>query len=62
LNISLERAVDYLKIKGIALKQIKRKISDDVYNVLCSQLLVTKGIKKLLKKWEKRKEKKEALR
>jgi translation initiation factor IF-2 len=35
LNISLERAVDYLKDKGITGSKSNTKISDDVYNVLC---------------------------
>jgi translation initiation factor IF-2 len=47
LNISLERAVS--KDKGLLLKQIKHKISDDVYNVLCGQFAGDRG-KKLLKK------------
>jgi translation initiation factor IF-2 len=38
LNISFERAVDYLKDKGIAIEaNPNTKISDDVYNVLCRQ-------------------------
>ena len=38
LNISLERAVDYLKDKGIAIEASPNtKISDDVYNILCGQ-------------------------
>jgi hypothetical protein len=37
-----------------------QKISDDVYNVLCSQLLVTKAYRS--RRREKRKRKKEALR
>jgi translation initiation factor IF-2 len=46
LNISLERAVDYLKDKGIAIEASPNtKISDDVYNVLCSQFAGDKGNK-----------------
>jgi translation initiation factor IF-2 len=42
LNISLKE-VDYLKDKGLLLKQIKHKISDDVYNVLCGQFAGDRG-------------------
>jgi translation initiation factor IF-2 len=52
--------VDYLKIRGLLLKQIKHKISDDVYNVLCSQLQVTKG--KEASKSRREEKKKKALR
>lgn len=46
LNISLERAVDYLKDKGIAIEASPNtKISDDIYNVLCSQFAGDKGNK-----------------
>ncbi|MBA0882780.1 translation initiation factor IF-2 [Flavobacterium undicola] len=64
LNISLERAVDYLKDKGIAIESNPNtKISDDVYNVLCGQFAGDKGKKEASKEVgeEKRKEK-EALR
>lgn len=64
LNISLERAVDYLKDKGIAVESNPNtKISEDVYNVLCSQFAGDKGNKEASKEVgeEKRKEK-EALR
>jgi len=64
LNISLERAVDYLKDKGIAVESNPNtKISDDVYNVLCGQFAGDKGNKEASKEVgeEKRKEK-EALR
>ncbi len=46
LNISLERAVDYLKDKGIAIEASPNtKISDDVYNILCGQFAGDKGNK-----------------
>ncbi len=64
LNISLERAVDYLKDKGIAVESNPNtKISDDIYNVLCDQFAGDKGKKEASKEVgeEKRKEK-EALR
>jgi translation initiation factor IF-2 len=64
LNISLERAVDYLKDKGIVVEaNPNAKISDDVYNVLCAQFVGDKGNKEASKEVgeEKRKEK-EALR
>ena len=64
LNISLERAVDYLKDKGIAIESNPNtKISEDVYNVLCGQFAGDKGNKEASKEVgeEKRKEK-EALR
>ena len=64
LNISLERAVDYLKDKGIAIESNPNtKISEDVYNVLCAQFAGDKGNKEASKEVgeEKRKEK-EALR
>jgi translation initiation factor IF-2 len=60
LNISLERAVDYLKDKGIAIESNPNtKISDDVYNVLCGQFAGDKGKKEASKEVgeEKRKEK-----
>jgi translation initiation factor IF-2 len=64
LNISLERAVDYLKDKGIVIESNPNtKISDDVYNVLCGQFAGDRGNKEASKEVgeEKRKEK-EALR
>jgi len=64
LNISLERAVDYLKDKGIAIEASPNtKISDDVYNILCGQFVGDKGNKEASKgvSEEIRKEK-EALR
>jgi translation initiation factor IF-2 len=64
LNISLERAVDYLKDKGIVVESNPNtKISDDVYNVLCGQFAGDRGNKEASKEVgeEKRKEK-EALR
>ncbi|MFE3866766.1 translation initiation factor IF-2 [Flavobacterium sp. LS2P90] len=60
LNISLERAVDYLKDRGIAIEaNPNTKISDDVYNVLCGQFAGDKGNKEASKEVgeEKRKEK-----
>jgi len=46
LNISLERAVDYLKSKGVVIENNSNtKISDDVYNVLCNQFAGDKGNK-----------------
>ena len=46
LNISLERAVDYLKDKGIAIvANPNTKISDDVYGILCNQFAGDKGNK-----------------
>jgi translation initiation factor IF-2 len=64
LNISLERAVDYLKDKGIAIEASSNtKISDDVYTILCGQFAGDKGNKEASKgiSEEIRKEK-EALR
>ena len=60
LNISLERAVDYLKDKGIAIEaNPNTKISDDVYNVLCGQFSGDRGKKEASKEVgeEKKKEK-----
>jgi translation initiation factor IF-2 len=46
LNISLERAVDYLKDKGVAIEASPNtKISDDVYNILCGEFAGDKGKK-----------------
>lgn len=64
LNISLERAVDYLKDRGIAIEASPNtKISDDVYTILCGQFAGDKGNKEASKgiSEEIRKEK-EALR
>ncbi|RKS99133.1 translation initiation factor IF-2 [Flavobacterium sp. 123] len=64
LNISLERAVDYLKDKGIAIDaNPNTKISDKEFNILQSQFAGDKGNKEASKEVgeEKRKEK-EALR
>ena len=64
LNISLERAVDYLKDKGIAIDaNPNAKISDKEFNILQSQFAGDKGNKEASKEVgeEKRKEK-EALR
>jgi len=64
LNISLDRAVDYLKDKGIAIDaNPNAKISDKEYEVLCGQFAGDRGKKEASKEVseEKRKEK-EALR
>jgi translation initiation factor IF-2 len=64
LNISLERAVDYLKDKGIAIDaNPNAKISDTEFNILQRQFAGDKGNKEASKEVgeEKRKEK-EALR
>jgi len=64
LNISLERAVDYLKDKGIAIDaNPNAKISDREFNILQDQFAGDKGNKEASKEVgeEKRKEK-EALR
>lgn len=63
-NISLERAVDFLKEKGFTIESNPNtKISDEVYNVLSNQFAGDKGNKDASKEVseEKRKEK-EALR
>ena len=64
LNISLERAVDYLKSKGIAIdNNSNTKISDDVYNILCGQFAGDKGNKEAsIGVSEEIKKEKEALR
>lgn len=50
LNISLERAVDYLKDKGIAIESNPNtKISDNVYDILCNQFAGDKGNKEASK-------------
>lgn len=64
LNISLERAVDYLKDSGISIEASPNtKISEDVYSTLCNEFAGDKGKKDASKEVgeEKRKEK-EALR
>jgi translation initiation factor IF-2 len=64
LNISLERAVDYLKDRGIAIESNPNaKISDAEFNILQNQFAGDKGNKEASKEVgeEKRKEK-EALR
>ncbi len=64
LNISLERAVDYLKDKGIAIESNPNaKISENEFNILQNQFAGDKGNKEASKEVgeEKRKEK-EALR
>jgi translation initiation factor IF-2 len=48
--------VDYLKDKELLLKQIKHKISDDVYNVLCGQFAGDRGKKEASKVVRRRKE------
>jgi translation initiation factor IF-2 len=64
LNISLERAVDYLKGKGIAIENNSNtKISDDVYNILCGQFAGDRGNKEAsIGVSEEIKKEKEALR
>ena len=64
LNISLERAVDYLKDKGIVIEASPNtKISDDVYTILCGQFAGDKGNKEASKGVsEEIKKEKEALR
>ena len=58
-NISLERAVDYLKDKGIAIESNPNaKISDANMVFFKANLQAIKEIKKLLKKWARKKEKK----
>ncbi len=50
LNISLERAVDYLKDKGIGIESnLNTKISDNVYDILCNQFAGDKGNKEASK-------------
>ena len=64
LNISLERAVDYLKDKGIVIESSPNtKVSDDVYAILCGQFAGDKGNKEASKGVsEEIKKEKEALR
>lgn len=64
LNISLERAVDYLKDKGVSIEASPNtKISQSEYTILCNEFAGDKGNKEASKEVseEKRKEK-EALR
>ena len=64
LNISLERAVDYLKDKGVSIEASPNtKISQSEYSILCSEFAGDRGNKEASKEVseEKRKEK-EALR
>lgn len=64
LNISLERAVDYLKDKGVTIEASPNtKISENEYSILCNEFAGDKGNKEASKEVseEKRKEK-EALR
>ncbi|WP_306353411.1 translation initiation factor IF-2 [Flavobacterium sp. '19STA2R22 D10 B1'] len=64
LNISLDRAVDYLKDKGFDIEASPNtKISDEVYNVLCGQFSVDKGKKEAsIEVGEEKRKEKEALR
>ncbi|WP_418264733.1 translation initiation factor IF-2 [Flavobacterium faecale] len=64
LNISLERAVDYLKDKGINIESNPNtKISNEEYNVLCGQFAGDRGKKEASKEvGEERRKEKEALR
>jgi translation initiation factor IF-2 len=64
LNISLERAVDYLKDKGIAIEaNPNAKISDQEFNILQNQFAGDKGNKEASKEvGEEKKKEKEALR
>lgn len=50
LNISLERAVDYLRDNGIVIESNPNtKITEEVYNILCSQFAGDKGNKEVPK-------------
>jgi len=64
LNISLERAVDFLKDRGIAIEASPNtKISEDVHNILCDQFAGDKGNKEASKGVsEEIKKEKEAIR
>lgn len=60
LNITLDRVVDYLKEQGIAIESnVNTKISQDIYEVLCTQFSLEKGTKEATKELgeKKRKEK-----
>lgn len=60
LNISLERAVDYLKDKGIAMEaNPNAKISGETYDVLCGQFAGDKGNKEASKEVGEEKKKRE---
>lgn len=64
LNISLERAVDYLKDKGIVIESSPNtKISTDVYDILCNQFAGDKNKREAsLEVVEEKRKEKEALR
>jgi len=63
LNISLERAVDYLKDKGIIIESNPNtKISEEVYNILCSQFASDKGNIEAKEVGEEKRKEREALR
>ncbi|WP_313804984.1 translation initiation factor IF-2 [Flavobacterium sp.] len=64
LNISLDRAVDYLKDKGHTIESSPNaKISNEEYTVLCNQFSADKGKKEAsLEVGEEKKKEKEALR
>ena len=64
LNISLDRAVDYLKDKGYTIESSPNaKISNEEYSILCGQFSADKGKKVAsLEVSEEKKKEKEALR
>ena len=64
LNISLDRAVDYLKEKGHTIESSPNaKISNEEYSILCGQFSADKGKKVAsLEVSEEKKKEKEALR
>uniref|UniRef100_UPI004049AABF translation initiation factor IF-2 n=1 Tax=Flavobacterium sp. TaxID=239 RepID=UPI004049AABF len=64
LNISLDRAVDFLKDKGIVIESSPNtKISTDVYDVLCNQFTIDKNKREAsLEVGEEKRKEKEALR
>lgn len=64
LNISLDRAVDYLKEKGYTIESSPNaKISNEEYSILCGQFSADKGKKVAsLEVSEEKKKEKEALR
>ncbi|MCG2610845.1 translation initiation factor IF-2 [Flavobacterium sp. SM15] len=64
LNISLDRAVDYLKEKGHTIESSPNaKISNEEYSILCGQFSADKGNKVASKEvGEEKKKEKEALR
>ena len=50
LNISLERAVDYLKDKGVSIEASPNtKISQSEYSILCNEFAGDKGNKEASK-------------